>query len=565
MRCRTSASLVGAAACALLSIALLAGCAGGKGEPENSSSPSRVRLMSAEQFSLTVAQIFGSDISASVVAPIPPLPRTDGLLAVGAASIGVTSDQLQQFQQAAAVIAAKVVDEEHRDYLIPCQPAAANAADNACAAQFLKGIGRLWYRRALQDAELAPMVEMAAVAANQLQDFYAGLTIVLERMLVSPQALFIVDIAESDPENPGQQRLTAYSLASRLSFFLWNAAPDDQLLQAAENGQLHTRKGLEREVDRMIASSRYVDGVRSFFDDFMGFSLFDSISKDAMAYPSITGATLADAREQTLRTVVDHLIVERKDYRDLFTTRKTFMSMNLAVAYGVSGVDGWVPYEFPENSPRAGLLSQVSFLASHAHPARSSATLRGKALRELFLCQIVPPPPPNVDFSLLDDTGDKLRTARERLGVHASNPSCAGCHKITDPIGLALENFDGAGRYRETERGAAIDTSGNLDGTQFNDVAGLGRALHDHAGLPACLVKRVYAYGTGGPVRLAKDREVLAYLGERFAKQGYRLPDLMRTVALSHVFSHVVDAGGAAPAIVAKAAAAPHAGNGTTR
>lgn len=555
---------VATVACALLSVAFLAGCAGGKGEPENSSSPLRVRLMSAEQFSLTVAQIFGNDISESVLPPVPPLPRTDGLLAVGAASIGITSDQLQQFQQAAAAIAAKVVDEDHRDYLVPCRPAAPDAADNACAEQFLKGIGRRWYRRALQDAELAGMVELAGVAANQLQDFYAGLTIVLERMLVSPQALFIVDADEPDPANPGQRRLTAYSLASRLSFFLWNAAPDDELLQAAEKGELHTRKGLQREVDRMIASSRFVDGVRSFFDDFMGFALFDSISKDAMAYPSVTGATLADAREQTLRTIVDHLIVHNNDYRDLFTTRKTFMSMNLAVVYGVSGVDGWVPYEFPENSPRIGLLSQVSFLASHAHPARSSATLRGKALRELFLCQVVPPPPPNVDFSLLEDAGDSLRTARERLGVHASNPSCAGCHKITDPMGLALENFDGAGHYRETERGATIDTSGSLDGAQFNDVAGLGQALHDHAGLPACLVKRVYAYGTGGPVRLAKDREVLTYFGERFAKAGYRLPDLMRTVALSHVFSHVVD-GSAAPTGVAQVSAAPASGNGPVR
>ncbi len=151
------------------------------------------------------------------------------------------------------------------------------------------------------------------------------------------------------------------------------------------------------------------------------------------------------------------------------------MSMNLAAIYGVPTVNGWVPYTFPEGSPRAGLLTQVSFLATHAHPARSSVTRRGKALRELFLCQIVPMPPPNVDFSKLDDPDPSLKTARERLKVHTTNASCAGCHKIMDPMGYPLEHFDGAGQYRETENGAQLDTSGTLDGTAFKDVAGSAR------------------------------------------------------------------------------------------
>lgn len=214
------------------------------------------------------------------------------------------------------------------------------------------------------------------------------------------------------------------------------------------------------------------------------------------------------------------------------------MSMNLAVIYGVPGADGWVPYEFPENSSRDGLLTQVGFLASHSHPARSSPTLRGKALRELFLCQKVPSPPPNVDFSLLEDAGDSIRTARERIKVHTSNPSCAGCHLITDPMGLALENFDGAGRFRSTERGAQIDTTGNLDGARFDDVVGLGKALRDHPGLPTCLVKRVYAYGTGSSIS-AKSRDLVTYLDQKFAGSGYQLPSLLRAIALSDAFSHV--------------------------
>jgi hypothetical protein len=201
-----------------------------------------------------------------------------------------------------------------------------------------------------------------------------------------------------------------------------------------------------------------------------------------------------------------------------------------------------------------GLLTQIAFLASHAHPGRSSPTLRGKALRELLLCQQVPRPPPNVDFSLIEDPKSTLHTARERLAAHRANPICAGCHKITDPIGLALENFDGAGQYRDTERGAPIDASGTLDGKNFTDPAGLAQALHDNPALPSCIVRRAYSYGTGGPVK-ANDKTVLPYLNSQFAAAQFRFPDLLRTIALSRAFAYVSES--AAEPLPAKAAGAP--------
>jgi hypothetical protein len=180
----------------------------------------------------------------------------------------------------------------------------------------------------------------------------------------------------------------------------------------------------------------------------------------------------------------------------------------------------------------------VSFLAAHSHAVRSSPTLRGKALRELFLCQEVPDPPPNVDFSALEEA-EGAATARERLAVHNENPSCAGCHLITDPMGLALEHFDGAGRWRETENGAELDVSGELDGVTYDDVEGLAEALRDHPKLSACLVDRVYAWGTGGPVSPRHDRPVLERLEARFVAAEYRLPALLRAVASSAAFRTV--------------------------
>jgi len=527
-------------ASALATILIFAGCSrqGDPGEPENSASPLRVRLMTGQQYSNTITDIFGADISNSVAPPLPPLARTDGLLASGAAFVGVTSDQIQQIQQAAATVAAKVVDEYHRDFLIPCQPAAQTAADATCAGAFLKEAGRLLYRRPLGESKVAGLVDVADTAADESSDFYAGLALALESMLISPEVIFIVDVAEPDPENPGRERLDAYSLASRLSFFLWNSAPDDELLQAAASGELHTREGLDRTVTRMLASSRLEDGLRAFFDDMMAFDEFASLAKDPMVYPMVTGATLADAREQTLRTIIDHVMTRNEDYRDLFTTRSSFMSMNLAALYGTPTTNGWVPYTFPESSSRSGLLTQVSFLAAHSHAVRSSPTKRGRAMRELFLCQNVPDPPPNVDFSALEDAGD-VATARDRLKIHNTNPSCAGCHLITDPLGLGLENFDGAGGYRAMENGVELDASGELDGTLYDDVEGLARAMRDHPKLPYCLVNRMYAYGTGGPVSLKYDRAILDHFTGRFAGRGYRVPDLLREIAMSRAFSRV--------------------------
>ena len=508
------------------------------GEPADASTPARVRLITSDQYFNTIGHIFGDSIKVNT--PFPPMARSDGLLASGASSAGITAAQVEQYQRVAALIAGKVVDPAHRNFLIPCQPADPKAADAKCATKFLSAAGRLLYRRPLTTEAVQATTLRANQAAEQLHDFYKGLGMALEGMLIHPDMLFVADRSEPDPARPGQLRLDSYSLASRLSFFFWNAAPDDALLTAAEKGELHDANGRAHVIDRMLRSPRLVTGVRAYFDDMLGFDAFNNLSKDATIYPAFTGVTVRDAREQALLTIVDQLVTKNNDYRDLFTTRQTFISPSLAVLYDLPVTSSeWMPYEFPADSPRIGFLTQIGFLASHAHPGRSSATLRGKAVRELLLCQRVPPPPGNVDFSIVENPNSNFKTGRERITAHSSsNPVCAGCHRVTDPMGLAFENFDGAGRFRQTERGAPIDVSGNLDGKKFQDVAGLSEAFHDHPGLPVCLVKRMYSYATGGPTSKV-DQPVLKYLDSQFSSSGYRVPELMRTIALSNAFSTV--------------------------
>jgi hypothetical protein len=534
---RIRKALLGGATAALTSL-LLAGCMGTQ-EPENPGTPPRVRVMTTQQYLNTVTNVFGSSVEMDM--KFPPLRRTDGLLANGAALAGITTSKIETFQRAASTVAAQVVSPERRQYLIPCTPQSETAADPDCAKQFFAQTGRLLHRRKLSAEELNGYVTAANDAATRLKDFYAGIELVLESMLLSPEVLFIVETTEGKSDEHGRQRLDSYSLASRLSFFLWNAGPDDMVLTAAEKGELDSERGLRKVVDAMIASPRLEDGMRAFFDDMLGFDDFDALSKDPTVYPFFTGATAADAREQTLRTIVDHLINKQADYRDLFVTRETFISPALAPLYQIPASSGWTEYEFPEDSPRQGLLTHVSFVALRSHPGRSSPTLRGKALRERLLCQIVPPPPPNVDFGKLENPDAHYKTQRERVAVHLEDPACAGCHRITDPMGLALEHFDGAGRFRTTENGAVIDTSGDLDGVEFQDAVGLGKALRDNPALPTCLVDRLYSYGSGGAAK-PTDRPLIKYFSAEFAESGYKLPDLLRTIVLSEAFRHVTPA-----------------------
>ncbi len=246
----------------------------------------------------------------------------------------------------------------------------------------------------------------------------------------------------------------------------------------------------------------------------------------------------ADAREQTLRFVVEHLVTQQADYRELFTSRQLPITRSLGPLYGVPvySPEGWEDMEFPPNHPRAGLLSHASFAMLFSHPGRSSPTLRGVFLREALLCQIIPEAPADVDFSLFVADADSVhKTARDRLEVHANEASCRTCHKLTDPIGLGLEVFDGIGKYRTSENGAPIDTRSDLDGRNFANPVELGQAFAESPLIGPCLVQNLYRYAVGRE-QTNRERSLLRYLEVRFAEAGYRLPDLMREIALSEGF-----------------------------
>lgn len=498
-----------------------------------------VRRITETQYRHTIADVFGPEIEIS--ARFEPEKREDGLLALGSAQLSLTSSGFEQYFVLASAIAKQVAARDRAD----------QCKSNECARQLIAKYGELLFRRPLTDQELA---SRSAVAVN-------GVELALTSLLVAPEFLFRVETAEPDPDKPGQYRLDAYTKAARLSFLLWDTTPDAELLAAARSGAIHTEAGLRQQLARLTSSPRYEEGARAFFADMLQLDGFDNLVKDPSIYPKFNQAVSAAAREQTLKTTIELLVKEKRDYRDLFTSNDTFINRPLAAVYDVPFLSAaeWAPYSFKESSERSGILTQVSFLSLFAHPGTSSPTRRGIKVHEIFMCEPTPDPPADVDFSKVKDSTQG--TVRGRLLDHMQNTGCTACHRRSDPPGLALEHFDGLGQLRTLENGMPIDVSADLNGAKFVGAAGLARYLRDDPRVPACLVRNVYAYGVGRKTD-ERDEDYLADQTRAFVGNGYRLPDLMTQIATTPEFFKVVVPAGARRAPATAAAAKPASAGG---
>ena len=507
-----------------------------------------VRL-TAQQYRNSIRDIFGESIEVNGNAASIGV-REAGLMAVGGRRLSLSASEVESYEVLALDIASQVLSTNRRNTLIACRPQDENAIDIACAGEFISTVGLHLFRRPLSEAEIENYSAMARAATDSLGGFYVGLQAALVGMMVSPDFLFRIERSTPNPETPGTRRLDAWSRASRLSYFLWDTTPNPSLLTAAQSGDLMFEDGLNRQVEHMVASPRIEDGLRAFFSDMLAFDRFDTLDIDTTLYPKFTKNVEDEAREQTLRTISDHLLNQEADYRDLFDSRKTFLTPALAALYGVpipirqemGGRVPWVPYEYPENHIRVGLLGQATFLSLFSHPGASSPTLRGKAVREHLLCQTIPPPPGDVDFSLVRDTDNlEFRTVRDRLTEHRDNPTCAGCHMLMDPIGLALEVFDASGVYRTVENGAPIDTSGEWLGQEYDDVRELAPMLKEDPTLTSCLVQRAYSYGTSREPTRA-EVQWLNTTHSQLRSEGMRWQELMQRISRNPDFYTVPEA-----------------------
>lgn len=500
---------------------------GSDGVPEDvPAGPTGLRLLTPTQYQSSILDVLGP-----VAAPAVGQWRSS----LAAAQGGVAAAAVEDYEEAAHAVTTELfTNPELRAALTGCEPT--TASDDACVAATLETLGRRAWRRPLTEDEITRWAAVASSTADLLGgDPWIGLQHAVAGLLQSPNFLYRVELGTPvSDDQPYLVRLDAYELASRLSYLVWNTTPDDALLDAAAAGDLDSSAGIATAVDRLFASPRSRDGVIQLFVDMYDLDALLSLQKDAALLPAFTPTVGPALREELVR-VIDDTVLAQRDYRRLFDTRQGYVNAELAALYGLPGEFGpdLTPVMLPE--PRGGLLTLAGFLAINSGEASTSPTKRGLTVRRVVMCQSIPPPPPDVEAKLPEPTDGQPMTKRQMLEQHRTDPACAGCHSFTDPIGLALENYDALGGFRATDQGLTIDPSGDLDGMPFADAAELGALLAVQPATSDCVVKNLYRYASGH-IEQPLEQPVLDELSAALVDGGYDLPATIATLAQSDAF-----------------------------
>ena len=430
--------------------------------------------------------------------------------------------------------------------VVPCQPT--SSLDASCRNQFVSQFGRRAFRRPLTPGESQRYNKLFVDEAKRTGKFLSGAQLVVEAMLQSPNFLFRM-------ERGPAAKWASFEIASRLSYFLWDSMPDEQLFLSAASGQLGAVAGVEQAARRMLQQPRARQALDEFVSQWLRFDRVLNVVRDRRLFQQFNSG-LAVAMTEETRRLIAHLAWNNQNFMEVYTARYGFLSSELAALYGFpTPTEEFGMVRFPVSSDRAGLLGQATFLTLTSKPEETSPTERGLFIREHFLCQKVPPPPPGVSASLPPLSESKPMTSRERLQVHLSNESCASCHRLIDPIGFGLEKFDAIGRKREklaltffaargeTERKPTkveleLDTKGRISGipnSDFSTPAQLGEVLASSAECQKCVVKQVFRYAMGRP-ETAADGAVIERGFNDFKRSQFKFQQLIISLVTSKAF-----------------------------
>lgn len=484
-----------------------------------------IRRLTAAEFKHSVTDLLGPVTFSAIEAD----SSQEGFFAVGNARVALSPAGVALYEKALADATLQAFADPARvPTIVACVPAL--PTDTMCLRDAIATFGRRAWRRPLAASEVDRYLAIASTIGVETSDAVIGLRHALWGVLQSPNFLYRVELGAPSPADGGRVRFSSYQMASRLAFTMWNTLPDEALLDAAERDELLTSDGIINQATRMLADPRARQGVQNFIGELYELWLLDEKVKDPVQFPEWTPTLRQVMRDELLARIEDVVFTAPDDFFSLYDSQKVFVNNELALLYGLPAVD---PDSFraellPEDSPRRGLIGSGLMLAMNSLPARTSATARGKFIAESLLCRTVPPPPPEVDTNLEkpDQQDPGPHTLREKLEPHRANPVCAGCHNITDPLGLALEHFDTVGRYREFDQGLVIDASGALDGMAFLDGAELATRLREHPEVARCLVRKLATYTVGRVPALA-ELETLAVLEDALEIEGNRFDRLL--------------------------------------
>jgi hypothetical protein len=426
-----------------------------------------------------------------------------------------------------------------RDKIFECYPKE-SSQENECARRIISALTGKAFRRPATDADIETMMQFFNAGRGEGGSFDYGIEAVVQRLLADPEFIYRSEIEPADVA-PGQAyRISDLALASRLSFFLWSSIPDEELIRLGAANRLHEPKVLRQQVERMIADPRSEAFIENFTGQWLNVRGLQASEPVVDLFPNFD-STLRDAYRREIELFFGSIIQEDRSILDLLTADYTFINERLARQYGIPGVYG---SQFrrvtlgPELDARRGLLGKGALLTVTSDAARTSPVKRGKWFLETFLGVSPPSPPPGVDTSLAVVKGEAPRTLRERMEAHHTNPNCASCHKIFEPLGLAMENFDAVGKWRNEDAGNLIDASGvTNDGTQLNGVRSLRDLTLRNSELFARSVAAkllTYALGRGLDYQ---DMPLVRSITRNAAKNDYRFSSLLMDVVQSPAFT----------------------------
>ncbi|HEY1241293.1 MAG TPA: DUF1592 domain-containing protein [Bryobacteraceae bacterium] len=422
-----------------------------------------------------------------------------------------------------------------RQRIFPCRPAAA-ADELPCARKILSTLARRAYRRPLTDKDVELLLTFYQKGRNR-GSFDSGIETALRLILADPKFLFRY---EPDPANlkPGDNyRLSDLELASRLSFFLWSSIPDDALLAVAEQGKLRNPSVLEQQVRRMIADPRADALVNNFAAQWLFLRNLPATMRDQGEFPNFDD-NLRKAFDIETELFFDSILHEDRSVLDLMNADYTFVNERLAKQYGIPNIYGSRFRRVTlKDDARRGLLGQGSVLTVTSYPNRTSPVLRGKWILENILGTPVPSPPPNVPPLKENSEGSQPKSMRELMEQHRQNPACASCHKIMDPLGFSLENFDATGQWRTREKAGPIDASGQLaDGTKVTGPVDLRRALMRHPEqFVSTFTEKLLTYALGRGLEYY-DMPVVRTIAQNAAAHNYRFSSIIMGIVESAPF-----------------------------
>jgi hypothetical protein len=500
-----------------------------------------IRRLTRHEFNNTVAELLGDTTSPAT--KLPPEVLGNGF-SNDAQQQTVSADLVSGYSDVAAAIANRAVQASSLAKLAPCAASATSAASqDSCAQTFINSWVPKAYRRPLATGEADALLALQKSVTSG-NTFNSGIAAVIEAVLQSPDFLYRPEFGAPDAKQPSLRRPTGDEMATRLSYLFWGSPPDDSLRMAATNGELVTSEGILKSAKRLLDADKARGVVKFFFDSLLPITTLTDQTRDPSKYPSFSPQMGDYMRTETEKFLDNQIFVENGSWPSVFTANYTFVNEPLAKFYGMSGVTGTAFQKVPlDPAQRRGLLTQAAIMTGTTVTNSTNPVLRGTFVLNKLMCLDISLPSDPETLALVavpvDVTG---ATARDRYTAHSKQTLCQGCHRMIDPVGFALENYDAVGQYRTTENNVTIDASGQIPRATgiVTGAVQLAQQLADSELVQQCFAEHWVEYGYGRT--LASSPEDLCLkenINTAFKASGYNVKQLLLDLTQTTAFQYL--------------------------